>query len=64
MHALNVTPDVAQNTTGRRAAIDGRTARHFGYETSQQKRKQVGLWHITSFAALQHCCSYHGMRRR
>ena len=21
-------------------------------------------WPITSFAALQHCCSYHGMSRR
>ena len=41
MRALNVTPHVAQNTTGRRSAIDGRTTRHAGYETSQQKRKRV-----------------------
>jgi len=30
MRALNVTPHVAQNTTGRRSAIDGRTTRHAG----------------------------------
>ena len=41
MRALNVTPHVAQNTTGRRSAIDGRITRHAGYETSQQKRKRV-----------------------
>ena len=41
MRAFNVTPHVAQNTTGRRSAIDGRTTRHSGYEISQQKRKRV-----------------------
>ena len=41
MRALNVTPHVAQNTSGRRSAIDGRTTRHAGYEISQQKRKRV-----------------------
>ena len=41
MRALNVTPHVAQSTTGRRSAIDGRTTRHSGYEISQQKRKRV-----------------------
>ena len=41
MRALNVTPHVAKNTTGRRSAIDGRTIRHAGHETSQQKRKRV-----------------------
>ena len=41
MRAFNVTPHVAQNTTGRRSAIDGRTTRHPGYEISQQKRKRV-----------------------
>jgi hypothetical protein len=42
MRALNVTPHVAQNTTSRRSAIDGRTTRHAGYETSQQKRTGRG----------------------
>ena len=41
MRAFNVSPHVAQNTTGRCSAIDGRTTRHWGYEISQQKRKLV-----------------------
>jgi hypothetical protein len=41
MRAFNVTPHIAQNATGRRSAIDGRTTRHPGYEISQQKRKRV-----------------------
>ena len=28
---IGVTPHVAQNTNGRRSAIDGRTTRHAGY---------------------------------
>jgi transposase len=36
-----VTPHVAQNTSGRRSAIDGRTTRHSGYATSQRIRKRV-----------------------
>jgi hypothetical protein len=31
----------AQNTSGRRSAIDARTTRHPGYEISQQKRKRI-----------------------
>jgi transposase len=38
---LQVTPHVAQHTTGRTSAIDGRTTRHPGYAMSQRKRKQV-----------------------
>ena len=41
LRALGVTPHVAQNTTHRRSAIDGRTTRHGGYAVSQQKRKRV-----------------------
>jgi transposase len=37
----DVTPHVAQNTTGRRSAIDGRTTRHAGYGVSQVLRKRV-----------------------
>jgi transposase len=37
----NITPHVAQNTSGRRSAIDGRTTRHAGYAASQRKRKLV-----------------------
>jgi len=41
MRAFHVTPHVAQNTSGRRSAIDRRTTRHAGYAVSQQKRKRV-----------------------
>ena len=41
VRALNVTPHVAQNTTGRRSAIDGRTTRHPGYAASQRVRKRI-----------------------
>jgi hypothetical protein len=33
--------DVAQNTSGRASAIDGRTTRHPGYALSQRKRKLI-----------------------
>jgi IS5 family transposase len=36
-----VTPHVAQNTSARRSAIDGRTTRHPGYVISQRIRKRV-----------------------
>jgi transposase len=36
-----MTPHVAQNTTKRRSAIDGRTTQHEGYRVSQRKRKLV-----------------------
>jgi transposase len=38
---MHVTPHVAQNTSGRRSAIDGRTTRHPGYAVSQRVRKRV-----------------------
>jgi len=38
---LMVTPHVAQNTTARASAIDGRTTRHAGYAESQKRRKRV-----------------------
>jgi len=41
LRAMTITPHVAQNTTNRRSAIDGRTTRHEGYATSQRKRKRV-----------------------
>ncbi len=40
LRARNVTPHIAQHTK-RRSAIDVRTTRHEGYETSQRKRKRV-----------------------
>jgi transposase len=36
-----VTPHLAQNTSGRRSAIDGRTTRHEGYALSQRARKRI-----------------------
>ena len=41
LRGMHVTPHIAQHTTGRRSAIDGRTTRHPGYAISQQKRKLV-----------------------
>jgi transposase len=41
LRALNVAPHVAQNTTGRHAAIDARTTRHPGYATSQRIGKRI-----------------------
>ena len=41
LRALNVTPHVAQNTTHRRSAIDGRTTRHPGYAVSGRVRKRI-----------------------
>ena len=37
----NVTPHVAQNTTNRRSAIDGRTTRHPGCAVSGRMRKRI-----------------------
>ena len=41
LRSMNVTPHVAQNTTNRRSAIDGRTTRHSGYAVSQRIRKRI-----------------------
>jgi transposase len=41
LRGMNITPHVAQNTSNRRSAVDGRTTRHTGYEVSQRKRKRV-----------------------
>jgi len=41
LQELNATPHVAQNTSNRRSAIDGRTTRHPGYAVSQRIRKRI-----------------------
>ena len=41
LRAMRVTPHVAQNTAGRRSAIDGRTTRHPGYVVSQRMRQRI-----------------------
>jgi transposase len=38
---LGFTPHVAQNTTNRRSAIDGRTTRHGGHQVSMRIRKRI-----------------------
>ena len=41
LREIEVTPHLAQNTSNRLSAIDGRTTRHAGYATSQRVRKRV-----------------------
>jgi transposase len=41
LRALKVTPHIAQNSSGRRSAIDRRTTRHPGYALSQRVRKRI-----------------------
>ncbi|MCC8951848.1 IS5 family transposase, partial [Bradyrhizobium sp. Arg62] len=41
LRSMNVTPHVAQNTSGRSSTIDGRTTRHGGYAVSQRIRKRI-----------------------
>jgi transposase len=41
LRALNATPHVAQNLSGRRSRIDRRTVRHAGYLASQRARKRI-----------------------
>lgn len=41
LRSMGVTPHIAQNTNGRRSAIDGRTTRHGGYAVSLRIRKRI-----------------------
>ena len=41
LRSMKATPHVAQNTSGRSSAIDGRTTRHAGYAVSQRIRKRI-----------------------
>jgi len=41
LRSMKVTAHVAQNTSGRSSAIDGRTTRHGGYVVSQRIRKRI-----------------------
>ena len=41
LREVNVTPHVAQNMSGRRSAIDGRTTHHPGYAVSLRIRKRI-----------------------
>src|SRR3982075_668731 len=41
LRSMNVRPHVAQNTSGRRSAVDGRTTRHAGYAVSLRLRNRI-----------------------
>src|SRR5260221_5409883 len=41
LRSMKVTPHVAQNSSGRSSAINGRTTRHAGYSISQRIRQQI-----------------------
>ncbi|GLR91831.1 hypothetical protein GCM10007857_85490 [Bradyrhizobium iriomotense] len=41
LRLMNVMPHVAQKTSGRSSAIDGRTTRHGSYAVSQRIRKRI-----------------------
>ena len=38
---MQITPDVAQNDTNRRSAVDERTTCHAGFQLSQKARKRI-----------------------
>jgi transposase len=64
LRSLGLTPHVAQNTTHRTSAIDGRTTRHAGYPVSQQKRKRVEeIFGWVKTVALLRKTRHRGVRR-
>ena len=64
LRALGITPHVAQQTTSRRSAIDGRTTRHPGYAASQRKRKLVEeIFGWAKTVALLRKTRHRGVRR-
>jgi IS5 family transposase len=64
MREMNVTPHVAQNTSNRSSAIDGRTTRHEGYAVSQRKRKRVEeVFGWVKTVALQRKTRFRGRER-
>ena len=64
LRQLGVTPHIAQHTTHRRSAIDGRTTRHAGYAVSQRKRKLVEeIFGWAKTVALLRKTRHRGVRR-
>ena len=64
LRGQRVTPHVAQNTTRRESAIDGRTTRHPGYEVSQRKRKRIEeIFGWLKTVALMRKTRHRGVRR-
>ena len=63
MQELGAVPHVAQNTKGRRSAIDGRTTRHPGYAVSQRIRKRIEeVFGWTKTVAGQRKTRFRGLR--
>jgi len=61
---LIVTPHLAQNTSNRSSAIDGRTTRHPGYRESQKRRKRVEeIFGWLKTVGLMRKTRYRGVRR-
>lgn len=61
---LGATAHVAQNTSGRRSAIDRRTTRHPGYKISQRVRKRVEeIFGWVKTAAGMRKTRYRGVRK-
>lgn len=61
LRAEGVTPHVAQNTSRRRSAVDGRTTRHAGYTMSQYARRLgEGIFGWTKNVGLQRKTHHRG----
>ncbi|WP_247887483.1 transposase, partial [Azospirillum sp. SYSU D00513] len=60
MRELGATPHVAQNTNGRRSAIDGRMTRHAGYAVSLRIRKRIE----EVFGWIKHTAGFRKTRHR
>jgi hypothetical protein len=58
--AVGVTPHVAQNTSNRRSAIDGRTTRHGGYAVSLK----ICAWIVTHFGWLKSSAGVRQVKQR
>lgn len=64
LRSMRVRPHVAQNTSGRRSTIDGRTTRHGGYAVSQRIRKRIEeAFGWIKVVACQHKTKFRGRGR-
>src|ERR1700760_1876601 len=63
LRSMKVTPHVAQNTSGRSSAIDGRTTRHGGYAISQRIRKREEAFGWIKMIAGQEKTKFRGRER-
>ena len=65
LREIDVTPHVAQNTSGRTSAINRRTTRHGGYAVSQRIRKRIreGFGWLKTIAGLKKT-RYRGIEKK